>query len=511
MKKALASLLILACVVGAFANGATEKSCVASTEDADLEIWTANAGYLETAKDSPGYKFYKEMLGVGLIQPYVEWNGGKTYKEQLNLRIAANDLPDVFDAVDLGDSLAENGALLDLTDILPRTKMWSAMPESVWKMLAANDPTGRGRIWGFPSLFQYARYGACIRKDWLDKLGLEMPKTQDELVTVLKAFRDLDPNGNGLKDEIPTGGRQEARWMDYLFNMYGVVLFEGLPSWDLYDGKLTYSAVTPNMRDALVFIHKLYEEGLLDPETLLNSKSKWDGKIDSGLVGIYYHIPQTSYRHALSIYGNTGVKADLAVLPPINAPGYTACYPIFMNSQYNICFANTKDPNKLAAIEKFLNGYGNMDIWEDLYYGVPGMHCTVDANGKKHPKPVDFKTQSNIAVINPAQNIATVDSMTKILEDTKTSEQAWAYDRAIDNLKKQGEYGKEIAGNGLPTTIYNDYPDIQNRTLYVQYASKIIIGEWPIEKFDEFVEKWYATGGEEVTKRARQWYANMTK
>lgn len=38
---------------------------------------------------------------------------------------------------------------------------------------------------------------------------------------------------------------------------------------------------------------------------------------------------------------------------------------------------------------------------------------------------------------------------------------------------------------------------------------KIISGEWPIEKFDEFVEKWYANGGEEVTERARAWHDEL--
>ena len=38
-----------------------------------------------------------------------------------------------------------------------------------------------------------------INKTWLDNLGLEIPKTIDELTTVLKAFRDGDPNKNGQK------------------------------------------------------------------------------------------------------------------------------------------------------------------------------------------------------------------------------------------------------------------------------------------------------------------------
>lgn len=42
-----------------------------------------------------------------------------------------------------------------------------------------------------------------INKTWLDKLGLKVPDTIDELYNVLKAFKERDPNGNGRLDEIP--------------------------------------------------------------------------------------------------------------------------------------------------------------------------------------------------------------------------------------------------------------------------------------------------------------------
>lgn len=40
-------------------------------------------------------------------------------------------------------------------------------------------------------------------------------------------------------------------------------------------------------------------------------------------------------------------------------------------------------------------------------------------------------------------------------------------------------------------------------------VTNIIIGNWPLDKFDEFMEKWHATGGEEVTQRVQDWYANV--
>ena len=39
-----------------------------------------------------------------------------------------------------------------------------------------------------------------VRKDWLDKVGMSMPKTTDDLYQLAKAFTTKDPNGDGKKD-----------------------------------------------------------------------------------------------------------------------------------------------------------------------------------------------------------------------------------------------------------------------------------------------------------------------
>ena len=146
------------------------------------------------------YNFYKDIIGVGIVQPYVEWNGGETYLEQLNLRIAAGDMPDMFTPWNgVETELIENGALLDLTDLLPEKAphLWESIPGDVWDAVKANDPTGQNRIYVIPQVMSYGRNGAMIRKDWLDNLGLDMPTTQEEFVEVLRAFKNDDPNGNG--------------------------------------------------------------------------------------------------------------------------------------------------------------------------------------------------------------------------------------------------------------------------------------------------------------------------
>lgn len=511
-----ASAMVLSMLSGCGSSGEADEKTASdgkeASSDEDIEVWGTNTGYLPVEAGSELYNLYKEMLGVGIVQPYVEWNGGETYLEQLNLRIAAGDMPDVFSPWNgIESELIESGALLDLTELLPEKAphLWESIPEEMWDAVKANDPTGENRIYVIPQVLDYGRNGGMIRQDWLDNLGLKMPTTQKEFVEVLRAFKNDDPNGNGKADEIATGGRAEARWMGQLFGQYGIAMWEGYPQWDLYEGKLTYSAVTQNMKDCLEWMSELYAEGLLDPETLLNDKSAWDGKINSGVVGVWEHLPQECYNYAENIYNGTGVKPEIAALPAISAPGYEGYYTQRQMNGSNFVIANTEDEEKIDRIMKVLDAYGNQDMWMKFYNGAEGMHSEV-IDGEAVRLPDDPSSQQNLVLV-PYNNIATIDFQVKVLSTQLTKDREWAVSQAIENVQKNQEYVKGFAGDGIPDSIYSDYPDIGNRTLYIEYATKIITGEYSIDKFDEFVEKWYASGGEEVTELVREWYTNKTK
>ncbi len=493
---------------GANNSGADSSNVTGENQTIDVEVWTGNIGFKAVEKDSEVYNFYQDLIGVGITQPYVVWDD---YTNQLNLKIAAGEMPDIFlqrDGVDA--SLIQNGALLDLTDLLPEKAphLWETIPEDIWNAMKANDPTGQGRIYMVPSIVDYNQKSGLIRQEWLDAVGMDMPQTQEDFVKVLEAFKTQDPNGNGLADELPTGGRAEARWMDHLFAMYGVAINEGYPQWDVYDGELTYSAVTPNMKAALEFCSELYAKGLMDLETLINDKAAWDGKITSDRVGVAFHWSEVAYEWAEKQYNATGIKPIWAVLPEISAPGYEGYYTTQKINTSALVLKNTSDEAVIDAYMKVLDAYGNKDLWMDMYYGVEGMHHEV-IDGERVLLPED-KTKKQSLVLAPYTDISTIDfrinnMYTPMIENDATRE--WSISQSINNMQENQKYGKQIAGDGIPATIYDGYPDINSRVLYVEYASKIITGDYSIDKFDEFVEKWYKYGGQEVTDSAREWYS----
>ena len=68
------------------------------------------------------------------------------------------------------------------------------------KEIITNNASIDGKTYATDRARALGRNGVTIRKDWLENLGLEEPKTIDEFYNVLKAFTKDDPDGNGKDD-----------------------------------------------------------------------------------------------------------------------------------------------------------------------------------------------------------------------------------------------------------------------------------------------------------------------
>ncbi|NMA95355.1 MAG: hypothetical protein GX974_04875, partial [Clostridiales bacterium] len=144
--------------------------------------------------------------------------------------------------------------------------------------------TGEESAWGVTRSLLY------INETWLNDLDMDVPKTTDEYVEVLKAFKENDMNGNGdPNDEIPfTFCQQDNSYrLDSFFGAFGVL------DNDLHlvveDGKVTFPATTPEFREALTWFNTLVNEGLMDVEgfsqTLEQLQAK--GKDSDVLLGSF--------------------------------------------------------------------------------------------------------------------------------------------------------------------------------------------------------------------------------
>lgn len=108
-----------------------------------------------------------------------------------------------------------------------------------------------------------------INMKWLKKLDLQIPKTTTELVQVLEAFRDKDPNGNGERDELPLISCDISYPMqsyNYLLNAF---IYNDPVNGRLYldkEGNLKNASKEEAFRQGLLYCNELYTTGLLAGE-----------------------------------------------------------------------------------------------------------------------------------------------------------------------------------------------------------------------------------------------------
>ena len=161
-----------------------------------------------------------------------------------------------------------------------------------------------------------------INRKWLDRLGLAVPETTEELTEVLRHFRKDDPNGNGMQDEIPL----EFTFDDNTTGIYNLFSFFGLPLNEDYvyldeRGKVRFAPSEDAFFETAAWLHQLYLEGLLDIDFISQGSSIWAAKVNEGNTGMF------SYWRLQNTALNPGIAADYEIMLPVHAEGKKACLP----------------------------------------------------------------------------------------------------------------------------------------------------------------------------------------
>lgn len=202
------------------------------------------------------------------------------FTQAFNLMVAGGDMPDIvmtYDPVSFSQ-LGEEGAFVPLNEYIDEfapnvKKILNENPEIKERITAAD-----GNIYYLPHIpGGVASTGWFIRQDWLDKLGLPVPENTEDLYNVLTAFRNQDPNGNGLKDEVPVF---EDDSMNELFTLWGA-----RPAWYIEDGKVNYGPYTSSYKTAVENIVKWFSEGLIDREIFTRAGSPRERMLGDNIGG----------------------------------------------------------------------------------------------------------------------------------------------------------------------------------------------------------------------------------
>ena len=224
----------------------------------------------------------------------------ETATERLNLDLNSGDYADVIGGWTLDDSKilsygVNQGVFIPLESYFeqycPNIQEILELP-GVREEMTAPD----GHIYTIPYVVDDVTvgYSPYINTEWLENVGMEMPKTTDEFEAVLLAFKEQDANGNGdPADEIPFSTDPNNKHIEAMAGWFGFPMdSRGV---GILDGEVAYGGVSAQYRELLSWLNGLYEQGLIDVELYTQDTSTWEGKGNRDLYGVSIAYESTEF------------------------------------------------------------------------------------------------------------------------------------------------------------------------------------------------------------------------
>ena len=335
----------------------------------------------------------------------IEWDTmSDSLAEQVNIRIAGEQLPDAFQGVGFNNydlaTYGADGVFIDLTpyineEVMPNlTKILEENPD-IRAAITHED----GGIYGLPSGGKMGT-GATgseidldigtipqftmINKAWLDELDLPIPTTTEELRTTLEAFIENDMsatyygNAPGTTIGISCGYDQWCWGQDIFYAAFGFTTWSDVCR-DLNlrtDGTVEFLSATEAYREAITYYHDWVEAGLFDTEMFSQSSSQLISKCSNGYVGVgvWWEINELMGDYA----------KDYVYLPPLEGPN-GECNVTLKSGKTLGCgdLSVTSACGNPAALLKFYDMWYDGEIVMQLNYAPIGVYYTgQDENGQ---------------------------------------------------------------------------------------------------------------------------------
>jgi len=409
--------------------------------------------------------------------------------QKLNL-LVANKEP--YDLMKLSApqfySLASSGALEPLDDLLGKVgpNIKKSIQDASWESAKMD-----GHIYGIPETGSGIAVSEelAVRQDWLDELNLQMPTNPDELYTVLKTIKEK-------KNVIPLTASKDA-----VSSLLGDIAaaFGVTTDWVDQNGTLVHQVETPQMKEYLAYMNKLYTEGLLDAELPLNTSSKMMEKFANGQAAMFkiawYNAPS-----AINSLTKNDPNAKVSLVPFLKGEGGKAT--VFAASGTTWYAVVPKYSKHKEDAVKLLDAKLSPDIFKELAIGQEGVHHEVK-DGKYYPILPKFNDDLN----NASSYMTGVDET-----NYPTYWQARVRkDPTLQSYFEQMQANAEGLIVTDPIALAPPIPQVAENKLNLLQLQldemlNFITGTEPLSAYDSFVAKWKEQGGAEMTEGANAWY-----
>lgn len=453
--------------------------------------------------------------------------------QKKNVAIASGEIPDfmIVDSAQL--SLLAKSDLIN-TDIYSVFEQYASDTLKEWAyaegMDALNSASYNGKIIALPRAGCASATASFmwIRQDWLDKLGLEVPKTVEDLYDVMVAFKTQDPDGNGVDDTVGMVAHKDillpgSADLTGLFNGFGAY-----PTKWIEDGNggLIYGSTAPEVKEALVYMAKMYSEGLIEEDFSIKDSTKGAELIAAGTAGIQFgRMWNPMWPLNMAVDNNPEAVWTACAIPTATDEPAKSAVDLDIDGYIVV----SKDCEHPEAVIKLLNYWAYTQTASNEEYQK---FLEPDASGVM-AFPLHF---SMIRTWNPNKDINAYHDIKEVMagnaETSILNAEEMAYYNDImayleGDLSKSGPlkvFGPEdssyavmdyyiqsdafmmnkFTGSNTPTMTQKK-SIIEDKVL--EYYTKVIMGIEAVDTFDAFVEEVNGLGLANITAEVNEWYA----
>ena len=483
--------------------------------------------------DNSYTRFLKDDLNIEVVYDWV--TSSSDYDEKMNLCIGSGTIPELMNV-----NATQYRALLKYDMIQPLDQYFDdyasdalkGYVESGGEELKKCISNDKGEMMAIPApnITAGGINEMWIRQDWLDNLGLEVPRTWDELAAVAEAFVTQDPDGNGEADTIGILGPGNTDHMNAIGgNQFGLdPLFSSFQSYPQYwlqdeDGTVKYGSIQPETRTALEKIQKLYTDKLIDTEMLVRNNCQ--EAILSGKVGIFFGPWWIGY--TVSDATLAGEADWRAYFTPLSEDGKYYTHMPDPTSTYVVVSKSCKNPEAAIKIINYLIAYGKDWVADGTSAKLEVSQFYPLWNVYENADEIEVSTETLEKYLAGEITMDDVDfSQHKLLKNDMEvvtelkkepyddfSLDKWNLDSDLAKINLPRLVSLLVGGNPLVNDkyipVYNAYSG-QTETMQAKWANlkkmeeetfaKIIMGKADISEFDTFVENWKNQGGDQILK-----------
>lgn len=247
-------------------------------------------------------------------------------------------------------------------------------------------------LWAIPARRSVtASQNLFIRKDWLDELGMQVPTTVDEMYTVIKAFKEKNPDG---RDDVIASGFSTCKKSSDILGVMSYAFSNSVADEKTFKinagspADMIYS--DPGIGEYFKWMNKLYNEGLMDPEYYVGNDQTMKEDFVNGKLGVFeinvnYNV-DSMRGSLLQTLKQNDPDADIVSIPPLknvnDGQQYNTGYPV--NGAF--VFVPQTCKNVEAAVT-YLDWLATQEGGFTLFHGMEGEHFNYDA--EKTPVIID--------------------------------------------------------------------------------------------------------------------------